>query len=481
MPGIYNSDGRINVTKVNGLTYTGVYAPDGSLNVYDTTGGTSWAGAYHPCGAINVVLNNTFSPGGKTSPNGASVVLTSNLLNINGALSVFDVAGTLASKAMILIGNEVNGVSLDFTDLSIVVRDPVTPANNFTGSLIGKITNTAPPSRYVQGVDGLYTSGSNLRSSFIAGVNQGIMIEGASTNQVLFCRNLTNVAWLAVNVTPSLTATGIDGVANTATRLTATANLGTILQTIVSASATRITSAFVKRITGTGTLELTQDGVTFTTVATTSAYTRVSVPSATVLNPMVGFRLGTSGDVFDVDFIQEEQLSWVSSPILTTAVAVTRASDDLSLPTSLFNVASEHTLYTQGAIVGAINGTANNPFMALGSSGTDQSYLNNASSTTTANFTVTSGNVTQASLSSAAALSLNTFFKLGGRVRTNDFKQATNAILSAVDSTGVLPASTTNLTFGKLTSAVVPTTIFIKQNLYVGRGFSDAELQTLTT
>lgn len=53
-------DGRSCVTIVDGTTKTGLFAPDGSMNVVEATG--SIIGLYHPCGAIQVtpVDGNSF-------------------------------------------------------------------------------------------------------------------------------------------------------------------------------------------------------------------------------------------------------------------------------------------------------------------------------------------------------------------------------------------------------------------------------------
>lgn len=57
--GYYAADGSMNVTVVDGSTYTGLHAPDGSINVIKAPGGV-YVGAHHPCGAWWVTL----SPGG---------------------------------------------------------------------------------------------------------------------------------------------------------------------------------------------------------------------------------------------------------------------------------------------------------------------------------------------------------------------------------------------------------------------------------
>jgi hypothetical protein len=110
--------------------------------------------------------------------------------------------------------------------------------------------------------------------------------------------------------------------------LTATAGNGTALQTITSASATHVSSFFARRITGTGTVEITQDnGASWTAITLTSAWQRFAIPFATIANPVIGFRLVTSGDVIAVDVAQCEVGTFATSPIITGAASVTRAAE----------------------------------------------------------------------------------------------------------------------------------------------------------
>lgn len=53
--GLYNADGKINLTSVTGSSFTGLYAADGSINIV-INNGLSNAGAYHACGALNAVV-----------------------------------------------------------------------------------------------------------------------------------------------------------------------------------------------------------------------------------------------------------------------------------------------------------------------------------------------------------------------------------------------------------------------------------------
>lgn len=160
----------------------------------------------------------------------------------------------------------------------------------------------------------------------------GALIEGARTNVTLWCRDCTNAAWTKSNITAAKNQTGVDGVASSASSLTATATNGTCLQAITLASSARFQSAYIKRLVGTGNVQMTTDGgSTWATVTITSSWARYSIPTQTLANPSVGFRLATSGDSIAVDFAQNEDGTFASSAILTTTVAVQRAADVVSV------------------------------------------------------------------------------------------------------------------------------------------------------
>jgi hypothetical protein len=170
----------------------------------------------------------------------------------------------------------------------------------------------------------------------------GMWVPNTATNICLWSRDLTNPAWTASNVTVAKNQTGANGSANAASSLTATASNGTVLQSITSASATRCYSAQVRRLTGTGPIDMTQDnGATWTEITSqllTGRYTWNWTPGATVTNPVVGFRIRTSGDAIAVDYCQSEAKASPSIPLPTTTTAVSRTNDEPSFgdPASSF-------------------------------------------------------------------------------------------------------------------------------------------------
>jgi hypothetical protein len=69
---LYNSEGQIVITQVDGTSYTGLYAADGTYNA--VVNDTPPAGLYHPCGALNAVSVADTS-GGFYAPSGAVNVI----------------------------------------------------------------------------------------------------------------------------------------------------------------------------------------------------------------------------------------------------------------------------------------------------------------------------------------------------------------------------------------------------------------------
>jgi hypothetical protein len=159
-----------------------------------------------------------------------------------------------------------------------------------------------------------------------------LLIEPAATNLALHSRDLTNAVWSGTTVTTAKNAVGADGVASGATTITATAASGTVLQALSHASQSRVFSAYIRRVTGTGAIQLTTNGGTnWTTVTISSLYTQVACAAQTVASGTIGIRLAVSGDVIEVDFTQGELGAVATSPIPNTAGTGTRNADVINL------------------------------------------------------------------------------------------------------------------------------------------------------
>lgn len=177
---------------------------------------------------------------------------------------------------------------------------------------------------------------------------QRMLLEPPRTNLCLQNRDMTQAVWTKTTCTAAKDQVGIDGAANSASKLTATAGNATCLQAITSGSALRYQTAYLKRISGSGNIQMTQDnGSTWTTVAITTAWTRLTIPAQTLTNPTVGFRIVTNGDVIAVDGMQNELGSYPTSVLFTAASTVARTRDDLSFPLGfpVPAIGEEYTLY----------------------------------------------------------------------------------------------------------------------------------------
>ena len=169
------------------------------------------------------------------------------------------------------------------------------------------------------------------------GTPLGALLETSTSNRLVNSRNLTNASWAKTNTTVSRTIPGIDGAANSANIVTATANGGFVSQAVAHASATRQSYVWMKRRSGVGAVFISQDGgVTNKDVSgliNSSTWTRVFCDTQTLANPTFRITLAVSGDAVDVDF--PVIASTVGSPISSGGAAATRGSDLLAIPASV--------------------------------------------------------------------------------------------------------------------------------------------------
>lgn len=349
-----------------------------------------------------------------------------------------------------------------------------------TKRLDPRVTFTRGSTATYVGSDGLIKTAASNTARFdhnqTTGESLGLLVEEARTNIVLWNRDLTNAAWTATNVTTVKDQTGIDGASNSASKITASANNGTILQAITSASAARFTTAYVKRLTGTGTVEMTQNGgTTWTAVTVTSSWARVSIPSATITNPSVGFRLTTSGDAIAVDYMQCETGSFSTSAIATTSATVTRSADVASMTGTNFSSwwnASTGTF--QANFRATLSGTR--PVLSV-----DDNTANNRielyTSTSSQKFTVTTSGAAQADITAGTASS-TVINSQSAAYGSNDFSTSLNGAAAVTDTSGTIPV-VTQLRIGA-NQAGNTTAVPIARLTYYPTRLTNAQLQALT-
>ncbi len=312
----------------------------------------------------------------------------------------------------------------------------------------------------------------------VAGAYAGYLAEGARTNLALQSRDMAQADWVKVNTTATKTATGIDGVVNSASRVTATSNGGTILQTLVAAATSRTYSVWLRRVTGTGTITIQQGATTLDVTASlnSTTYTRVEL-NASVLNSAYGIIFATSGDAVDADMNGFEAGAFASSPIPTTTATVTRNADVLTYPTTgWLNEAAGSILVTGAAFTDA--STTTSTMMQI-DDGTQDNRHTAVRASGAANLATVVGGVVQAN-PSGGSWALATVGKQGYDYATNDFIGAFNGATFGADTSGTVPTSLITLRVGMNASAAAFTFGTISSIRYWPSRLPNATLQALT-
>ncbi len=271
-----------------------------------------------------MTLQRTFSRG---------IQITSVINNLPSQLS-------LATKDKIFIPRPICHMSLT-ASLELAIGVGVA---TFTRTSIGT---------YIDRATGLLKNASANIPRF---EQEGVLLEGAATNLALQNRDFANVAHTKTNITAVKNAVGLDGVVNSASTLTATAANGTVFQGITLSSAARTFSIDVRRKTGTGKIEVTDDGgsnyTDVTAMLSTTKYKRFQITTSQS-NPSLGLRITTSGDEVEVDYEGIETGAVASSRIATLAATVTRTAeflniDEANIPVPTANYSIHAVVTTKG-------------------------------------------------------------------------------------------------------------------------------------
>ena len=308
-----------------------------------------------------------------------------------------------------------------------------------------------------------------------------LLVEPAATNLALHSRDLTNAVWSGTNVTTAKNAVGADGVASGATRLTATAASGTVLQALSHASQNRIFSAYVRRVTGTGAIQMTTNGGTnWDTVTISSLYTQVAcVARASTASGTVGFRMAVSGDVIEVDFTQGEVGPAFTSPIPTTAGTGSRSADVISVSGAVSGSIGQQsgTLYIECQSEFAVNDiivintagqTPGNNYLYITKNSSNRFQVAFVATGTTVSFSETSGITSFAKIAIAYASGNTACFINGIQVgTTNTTGFSFNGALNNIRFVA-------NLVEGAKTTRIRAVALYTTR-------LTNAELATLTT
>lgn len=331
---------------------------------------------------------------------------------------------------------------------------------------------------------GYYTKADGTLVSFLSNVlrygTNGLLVEEARTNVPLHSGDLTNAAWTKTDCTAAQDQTGPDGVTNSMSSLTATGANATCLQAITLASSARFQTCYIKRITGSGVIEMTMDnGATWTAVTVTGSITRVSIPTQTLANPTVGWRIVTSGDAIAVGWINNENGTSATSYIPTTTTSVTRALDNVFMLTSgisAFNSAAGSTYSQYGRLTPHAGNTANKYCGLSNNDGAKYSVIRHES--TNARMDI-AGGAANANLVQFAVWTAGVEGRMAGAVATNDAAMSFNGLAVNTDAVVEAPA-VSRIQVGGLVATQVGNWHVARYALWNSR-LSNAALAALTT
>ena len=353
--------------------------------------------------------------------------------------------------------DEADGVAFDMLANRVLVKDTVTPANDLYGAVTELVTTTRTTNAWLFNKDGLLeeVAGNLPRFDYDPVTRQplGLLAEPTGANSALHNRDLTQAVWIKTTATALLDQVGLDGMPNTASSIEATAINATVLQTLTAGATSRFLSTYVKRLVGSGVVEMTMDGgATWTEITVPSGrFGRVSIPTQSVTNPEFGFRLTTSGDKIAVDIVQLESGFYASSPIITTTSGKTRSLETHTLllsETPWINTAA--TVFIQGTSDSPVNFNAS--LFRISDGTIDESFIAELSTANSGTLQIRDGAVLQANISATLSVDRATTNRYVATWEANRAQCAVNDKISAEDTSLTLPTVTTMQIGGTSTS-----------------------------
>lgn len=331
------------------------------------------------------------------------------------------------------VDNDFQPLPQGYVGANIILPDSVHPS--LTVARAGATATRIDISGTLQTV-----AADTLRRDY-SGVIDGRLIEQSAVNLALRSNDFSNASWVKSNCT---VASGVDDGegGTTAFSLTATATNGSVQQApTVTSGVAYVSSFYIKRLTGSGTISLRCGDTTLIPVTVTSGWTRVqasATPSTTTGRTAVV--IGTSGDSVAVKYGQLELGTLATSYIPNVASANTRADDDVTISLAdvpQWNAAAGTILidFVAGPSV------ASKTLLDISDGTTDERIFVNINASSFAGFSVTTGGGVVASvfdvLTTIVPLSRN---KFALSFKEDSFNFALNGVLATADTGGAMPA-----------------------------------------
>lgn len=296
-----SSANAADISEASALTYSNNAATsaNNALNSANASAASAASAATSAASASTSATNSASIYGGLSAVNAAVATTTTNANNAatsatNASNSAAQAAASAASASAIVLGVASGMPSIKPTlNLDFANSQTVDPRITFTRT----------------GTAAYYDGKTTVK---------------AEENLLTYSQEFDNASWTKTNASVTANTFAAPDGTTTADTLTATAGNGTVLETFTASAVAYTYSVWLYRKTGTGNVDITVDGTTYSTVAVTAAWTRFSVtttPSAG--SKTAGIRLVTSGDEVYIWGAQLEQRSTVTAYTPTTTQAIT--------------------------------------------------------------------------------------------------------------------------------------------------------------
>lgn len=296
--------------------------------------------------------------------------------------------------------------------------------------------------------NGLVTTASanvpRFQSDPVTGESQGLLIENGATNLVCGSETFATSGgannWTDSNITRDGTLrTSPDGTTN-ALRIAAAAGNATVLNNLALTSAARTFSVWIRRVSGTGNIDLTMDGGTaWTTQSVTASWMRFQMTATTTAH--VGIRIVDAADEIEIWGAQVEAQILASSYIPTTIATVARGADSASMTGTNFSSwynRGEGTILCRG-FKSSYNAT--DLLCVLHDGTTSNRWQFGATAAPLMSSTLVASGSTQATLTSAIAAVPSARYAVA--IKTDNVAASFNGGAPATDATATMPALTT--------------------------------------
>lgn len=274
----------------------------------------------------------------------AAVDITPQLTGAWKRFAASNLLGTTSGQLNITIATSGDAVDIAFIQLDIAspniiqqpseyVRSTSSETPPYDGCGVAGVKCFTTVNGNTVGANGVMTEavGAPISPSIL----KGAFLEGQRTNLVLWSFFLTNAAWIKTNATAVFGAgtPAPDGGSNCSSLTADAANGTATIAATTTPGQPYACSIYLKRLIGTGAVEFTVDGTTWTPVTgqVNANWNRIIAQVASAgATITIGVRLGTSGDAVGVWDAQVENGTFPTSPIDTAGAAGSRVNDVLT-------------------------------------------------------------------------------------------------------------------------------------------------------